>query len=228
MRTPARLAGYSIPVEALRAICGAERSSAQGAPAVIRARHAPICTTLALAAFACAAPAPAQESTAAGQPPGATTESLATAVGEASRRDAIVAVGAALLCDPTSPALDSASVNACAAIPAADGARLVAAFAHALGRPLLDRWPTTTADYPACESESAGGPPRPEGMARMGAPVVGDYEGRWEGRITVELSCRQLTGGATESVRVVAREFLFQWDGRAWKMYQVGVRRVAG
>jgi hypothetical protein len=193
-----------------------------------RVRQGPLSAALALATFAFAAPLPAQD-VAPGQPAGATTELLAAAVGEAaSRRDAIVGVGAALHCDPASPSLDSASVNACAAIPTADAARLVAAFARTLGRPLLDRWPVTIADYPACESEAARGPPRPEAVARIGAPVVGDHEGRWEGRITVELSCRQLTGGATQPMRVVAKEFLFQWDGRAWKLYQVGARQVAG
>ena len=192
-----------------------------------RVRQGELSAALALTAFAFAAPLPAQDA-APGQPAGATTELLAAAAGEASRRDAIVGVGAVLHCDPASPSLDSASVNACAAIPTADAARLVAAFARTLGRPLLDRWPVTVADYPACEGEAARGPLRPEAVARIGAPVVGDHEGRWEGRITAELSCRQLTGGATQSLRVVAREFLFQWDGRAWKLYQVGARRVAG
>jgi hypothetical protein len=149
-------------------------------------------------------------------------EALAGAVGQASRRDAIVAVGRQLNCDAGSTGVDSAAVEACAAFTTADVARLVAAFAGAVGSPLLDQWPSTNADYPPCDGE------RPQAVARIGAPVVGDREGRWEGRITVELSCRPLTGAASQRLRVLAKEFLFQWDGRAWTFYQVGTRRISG
>jgi hypothetical protein len=152
----------------------------------VRADGAPF----ALAALLLAGPLPAQEVTPPWQPAGATMEALAGAVGQASRRDAIVAVGRQLNCDAGSTGVDSAAVEACAAFTTADVARLVAAFAGAVGSPLLDQWPSTNADYPPCDGE------RPQAVARIGAPVVGDREGRWEGRITVELSCRPLTGAA--------------------------------
>lgn len=181
-----------------------------------------------LVALPVSVPLAAQDSLVAGQPAGATTELLATAVGQAARRDGIVAVGRVLYCDATSAALDSASVQACIALTEANATRLVGAFAHALGRPLLEQWPTTTADYPACEDDGARGQRGSLAVARIGAPVVGDREGRWEGRITVELSCRQPNGGGPPFLRVLAREFLFQWDGHAWTFYQVGTRRVTG
>jgi hypothetical protein len=145
-------------------------------------------------------------------------EALAAAVGQVSRRDAIIAVGRDLHCDAGSAGVDSAAVQACGGLTSADAARLIAAFARGVGRPLLDQWPSTNADYPACDGET---------VARIGAPVVGDREGRWEGRITVEVSCRQ-PPSSTKPLRIVAKEYLFQWDGRAWAFYQVGTRRIAG
>jgi len=146
-------------------------------------------------------------------------EALAAAVGQSSRREGIVAVGRELHCDGSSMGVDTAAVLACGALPPDYAARLVAVFARAIGRPLLDQWPSAPADHPACDGEA---------LARIGAPVVGDREGRWEGRITVELSCRPSTSSPTHPLRVITKEFLFQWDGRAWTFYQVGTRRIAG
>ena len=41
----------------------------------------------------------------------------------------------------------------------------------------------------------------------------------------MELRCRD-PEAARQATQVTAKEFLFQWDGRAWKLYQVGARRT--
>jgi hypothetical protein len=45
-------------------------------------------------------------------------------------------------------------------------------------------------------------------------------EGRWEGRLTVELRCRPGAGGNGEDIRIMGKEYLYQWSGREWQLYQ--------
>ena len=178
-------------------------------------------------------PLRAQEARLRAEPAGATLELLVSAVGAASRREPISVVGRALNCDASSGALDSASVQACVTLAPDGAALLLATYARALGRATGD-WPTDLArELPVCEggeewtgSSRRGVPPR-DRFARISAPVVGEREGQWEGRITIELSCRVPGGAGRTAIRTVAREYLCRWDGRAWTLYQVASRRVS-
>jgi hypothetical protein len=139
-------------------------------------------------------------------------ELLAMEAGRASRRHPIRAVAHAMLCEPTHPLVDSASLVACAMVDSTRAAAITAAFARGLEVPLAG-----TADmFPVCPADLdrvAG--PRVL-LARITVPLVGVYEGRWEGRFTIELRCRSPDG----AVRTLGKEYLYQWSGRAWQLYQ--------
>ena len=64
-------------------------------------------------------------------------ELLALEAGRASRRHPIRAVAPAMLCEPTHPLVDSASLAACAILAGPRAAAIVAAFARGLEAPLV-------------------------------------------------------------------------------------------
>jgi hypothetical protein len=146
---------------------------------------------------------------------------LAMEAGRASRRHPIRAVADALLCEPSHPLVDSASLAACVVLTATvRAAAITAAFARGIELPL---GPTAETDSavasPICPTDidRAGGPRLL--LARLTAPVVGVQDGRWEGRLTVELRCRS-PGAGGDGIRILGKEYLYQWSGRAWEMYQ--------
>jgi len=146
---------------------------------------------------------------------------LALEVGRASRRHPIRAVGQTLLCEPSHPLLDSASLAACAALDSARAAAITAAFARGLEVPLAataDR--DAAAEFPDCPADldRVGG--SRVLLARLTAPVVGVHEGQWEGRLTVEVRCRSPAGGRGGGLRTMGKEYLYQWSGREWRLYQ--------
>jgi hypothetical protein len=148
-------------------------------------------------------------------------ELLAMEAGRASRPHPIRAVAHALLCEPSHPLVDSASLAACAVLTTARAAAITAAFARGIEVPL-----SGTADgdsavaLPICPTDldRAGGPRVL--LARVTAPLVGVRDGRWEGRLMVELRCRSPVGAAGDGIRILGKEYLYQWSGRAWEMYQ--------
>ena len=149
-------------------------------------------------------------------------ESLAMEAGRASRRHPIRAVVPALLCEPAHPLLDSASLAACAVLTAAARAPAIsAAFARGVEVPLgATEEGDSAAAFPACPTDlDRAGAPRVL-VARVTAPVVGVHEGRWEGRLLVELRCRSPGGAGGDGIRILGKEYLYQWSGRAWEMYQ--------
>lgn len=153
-----------------------------------------------------------------GMPP---LELLALEAGRASRRYPIRLVARAILCEPAHPLVDSASLAACASLDPARAAAITAAFARGLEVPLADTTgdPATLA-LPTCPAdlERATGPRVL--LARVTAPVAGVRDGQWEGRLTVELRCRSPAGGSGDGVRRTGTEYLYQWSGRAWRLYQ--------
>jgi hypothetical protein len=160
----------------------------------------------------------AQVADSTGMPP---LELLALEAGRASRRHAIRAVAPSILCDPGHPLVDSASVAACAALDPRRAAAITAAFARGLDVPLAAT-PDADAppDFPVCPADLdrvAG--PRVL-LARITAPLAGMREGRWEGRLTVELRCRSDAVGSGEEIRTMGKEYLYQWSGREWQLYQ--------
>ena len=148
-------------------------------------------------------------------------ELLAMEAGRASRRHPIGAVSSAILCEPAHPLVDSASLAACAALTPARAAAITAAFARGLEVSLA---PTADGDSavvipicPAALDRVVG--PRVL-LARVTAPAVGMRDGVWEGRLTVELRCRSPAAAGREETRTMGKELLYQWIGRAWKLYQ--------
>jgi hypothetical protein len=148
-------------------------------------------------------------------------ELLAQEAGRASRRHPIRAVAPAILCESGHPLVDSASVAACAALDPTRAAAITAAFARGLDVPLAAT-PNADAplDFAVCPADldRAAGPR--VFLARITAPVAGVREGRWEGRLTVELRCRPGAAGSGEEIRIMGKEYLYQWSGRAWQLYQ--------
>ena len=148
-------------------------------------------------------------------------EQLATEAGRASRRHPIRLVLPALLCEATHPLVDSASVAACAALDSSRAVSVIAAFARGLEVPLSG---TVAGDgeveVPICprDLDRVDGPRAL--LARVTAPVAGVREGRWEGRLTVELRCRPPSPSGGGGIRTMGKEYLYQWDGRAWALYQ--------
>ena len=149
-----------------------------------------------------------------GMPP---LELLAMEAGRASRRHPIRAVAHAMLCEPNHPLVDSASLAACATLDSARASAITAAFARGLEVPVAATADgDTTVTFPVCpvDLDRVVGPRVL--LARVTAPVAGVYEGRWEGRLTVELRCRSPDG----TLRTLGKEYLYQWSGRAWQLYQ--------
>jgi hypothetical protein len=148
-------------------------------------------------------------------------EVLALEAGRASRRHPIRAVAHDLLCQPDHPLADSASLAACAALDPARATAIVAAFARGLEVPVLAVADSDAASQvPFCptDRDRVAGPRAL--VARITAPVVGTNDGRWEGRLTVELRCRPAAVASGEGIRTPGKEYLYQWSGSAWRLYQ--------
>ena len=148
-------------------------------------------------------------------------ELLATEAGRASRHHPIAEVASAFLCEPAHPLVDSASFVACAALSPARATAITAAFARGLEVSLASALDADTAVHipicPATLDRVVG--PRVL-LARVTAPVVGMRDGVWEGRVTVELRCTLPAGAGRERIQTMGKEFLYQWSGRAWRLYQ--------
>ena len=155
-------------------------------------------------------------------------EQLALEAGRASRRHPVGSVAQAFLCEPTHPLMDSASVAACAALDSAKAVAITAAFARGLEVPLAAT-PTdsTTLGFPPCPADLnrvSGGRAL---LARVTAPVVGVQDGIWEGRLLMEVRCRSGPAGSSEAIRTMGKEYLYQWIGGAWWLYQFSWRGTA-
>lgn len=148
-------------------------------------------------------------------------ELLAMEAGRASRSHPIRAIAPPLLCEPGHPLVDSASLAACVALPAERAAAITAAFARGIQLPLGSPSDGDSAvALPSCPTDlDRSGAPRVL-LARVTAPVVGVHEGRWEGRLLLELRCRPPSGAGGEGIRILGKEYLYQWSGRTWEMYQ--------
>ena len=147
-------------------------------------------------------------------------ELLATEAGRASRRHPIRAVSNAMLCEPGHPLVDSLSLAACAGLDSARSAAITAAFARGLEVPIVGTANGEAArEVPTCpiDLDRVVGPRVL--IARVTVPLVGMREGRWEGRLTVELRCRP-PSPAGGGVRTMGKEYLYEWNGRAWGLYQ--------
>ena len=153
-----------------------------------------------------------------GMPP---LELLALEAGRASRRHPIRAVAHAILCEPTHPLVDSASLAACAALDPARAAAIIAAFARGLEVPLDSTAGGDTAmEFPACPTDLDRVVGPRVLLTRVTAPVVGVREGVWEGRLAMELRCRSPGAAGGEGIRTMGKEYLYQWKGGAWRLYQ--------
>jgi len=150
-----------------------------------------------------------------GMPP---LEQLALEAGRASRRHPIRAVARSLLCEPSHPLADSASLAACAALDSARAAAITAAFARGLEVPLTD---TTSDDaaFALCPADVERVAEPRVLVARVMAPIAGVRDGVWEGRLTIEIRCRS-PGAGSGGLRTMGKEYLYQWSGREWKLYQ--------
>ena len=149
-------------------------------------------------------------------------ELLALEAGRASRVHPIRGVAPALLCEPSHPLVDSASLAACAALTTASrDAAITAAFARGIELPLAGTAEGDSAvAFPICPTDlNRARAPRVL-IARVTAPVAGVQDGRWEGRLTVELRCRSPAGAGGDGITILGKEYLYQWSGRAWEMYQ--------
>ena len=148
-------------------------------------------------------------------------ELLAMEAGRASRPHPIRAVARAPLCELGHPLVDSASLASCASLDSVRAAAVIAAFARGLEVPLA---PTANddaeVDLPICPAEVQRATGPRVLLARVTAPVVGVFEGRWEGRLTLELRCRSPASGGAEKIRTMGKEYIYQWSGSAWKLYQ--------
>ena len=169
----------------------------------------------AIAAPCCGLTAQAPDST--GMP---SLELLAEEAGRASRRHPIRAVAHAPLCESGHPLVDSASLAACATLDSARAAAIVAAFARGLDVPLIRiAGGDAASELPVCpeDLDRVAGPRVL--LARITAPVAGVLDERWEGRLTVELRCRSPAAGGG-GIRTMGKEYLYQWSGSAWRLYQ--------
>jgi len=152
-------------------------------------------------------------------------EQLALEAGRASRRHPVGTVAQAFLCEPTHPLMDSASVAACAALDSARAGAIISAFARGLEVPLAAPPTDSTAlGFPNCPADLDRASGRRVLPARLTAPVVGVRDGVWEGRLLMEVRCR--SGGAErgEAIRTMGKEYLYQWIGGAWRLYQFSWR----
>jgi hypothetical protein len=152
-------------------------------------------------------------------------EQLALEAGRASRRHPVSSVAPALLCEPTHPLIDSAAVAACAALDSTRAAAITAAFARGLEVPLAAPPGDSAAlGFPVCPADLdrvTGGRVLP---ARLMAPAVGVRDGVWEGRLLMEVRCRPGPAGRGEPVRSIGKEYLYQWIGGTWRLYQFAWR----
>jgi hypothetical protein len=147
-------------------------------------------------------------------------ELLALEAGRASRQHLVRAVARAILCEPTHPLVDSASLAGCAALDSTRAAAITAAFARGLDVPVITLGDTAL-QLPTCPADVEHGVGPRVLLARVTAPLAGVREGKWEGRLTVEVRCRS-PGGNGERIRTMGKEYLYQWSGRAWQLYQFG------
>ena len=170
------------------------------------------------------ATASAQHADSSGMP---SLELLAAEAGRASRRHPIAAVAGELLCDPSHPLLDSAAVAACASLDPVRRALLTAAFARGLDVPLVAATESPSAQtVPVCPPELERRPEPRTLLVRLTPPVVGARDGRWEGRLAVDFRCYIGAMEPRGDLRVVGKEYLFQWTGTAWRLYQYAWRRT--
>jgi len=155
-------------------------------------------------------------------------EQLAFEAGRASRRHPIASVAPTFLCEPTHPLMDSASVAACAGLDSVRAAAITAAFARGLEVPLAAPAGDSAAlGLPVCPADldrASGGRILP---ARLTAPVAGVRDGVWEGRLLMEVRCRPGPAGSGETIRTMGKEYLYQWIGGAWRLYQFAWRGTA-
>ena len=148
-------------------------------------------------------------------------ELLAMEAGRASRHHPIRAVARAILCEPTHPLVDSASLAACATLDSARAAAITAAFARGLEVPVVGTADGDAAvELPICPSDLDRVVGPRVLLARITPPLVGMRDGRWEGRLTLELRCRSPGAAGGEKIRTMGKEYLYQWSGRAWQLYQ--------
>ena len=148
-------------------------------------------------------------------------EQLAREAGRESRRHPIRAVVTELLCESGHPLVDSASLAACASLDSARASAIVAAFARGLEVPLAEPADSAAASaFPTCPAELDQVARGRVLVARVTAPVVGVQDGKWEGRLMVEVRCRSPDARGADHVRTMAKEYLYQWDGRVWRLYQ--------
>lgn len=147
-------------------------------------------------------------------------ELLSMEAGRASRRHPIRAVAHAILCEPAHPLVDSASVAACAALDPARAAAITAAFARGLEVPLAGTVDGDAVELPICPADLDRVVGPRVLLARLTAPVVGVRDGRWEGRLTLEFRCRPRSAAGGEGIRTMGKEYLYQWSGSAWGLYQ--------
>jgi hypothetical protein len=152
-------------------------------------------------------------------------EQLAQEAGRASRRHPVASVAPGFLCEPTHPLIDSAAVAACAALDSARAAAITAAFARGLEVPIVAAPNDSAAlGFPICPADLdrvIGGRVLP---ARLMAPVVGVRDGVWEGRLFMEVRCRPGPAGSGAAIRSMGKEYLYQWIGGTWRLYQFSWR----
>ena len=155
-------------------------------------------------------------------------EQLALEAGRASRRHPVASVAPAFLCEPTHPLMDSASVAACAALDSVKAAAITAAFARGLEVPVAATSGDSAAlGLPVCPPDLDrvnGGRVLP---ARLTAPVAGVRDGIWEGRLLMEVRCRSGPARGGEAIRTMGKEYLYQWIGGTWRLYQFAWRGTA-
>jgi hypothetical protein len=152
-------------------------------------------------------------------------EQLALEAGRASRRHPVSTVAQAFLCEPTHPLMDSASVAACAALDSARAGAIISAFARGLEVPLAAPPTDSTAlGFPNCPADLDRASGRRVLPARLTAPVVGVRDGVWEGRLLMEVRCRSEGAGSVQPIRTMGKEYLYQWIGGAWRLYQFSWR----
>jgi hypothetical protein len=149
-------------------------------------------------------------------------DQLALEAGRASRRHPIRAVARALLCDSTHPLADSASLAACTALDSARAAAFTTAFARGLEVPLVSLGDSSADDaaLALCPADVERVAEPRVLVARVMAPVVGVQDGKWEGRLMVEVRCRSPGPGSGGGIRTMGKEYVFQWSGREWRLYQ--------
>jgi hypothetical protein len=155
-------------------------------------------------------------------------EQLALEAGRASRRHPVASVAPTFLCEPTHPLIDSASVAACASLDSARAATIIGAFARGLEVPLTVAPTDSVAlGFPVCPADLdrvSGGRVLP---ARLTAPVAGVRDGVWEARLLMEVRCRPGPAGDGHAVRTSGKEYLYQWIGGTWRLYQFAWRGTA-